>query len=58
MRLATAIPQDECRALNIGYEDPDAVAEEIEAATPNQVDDGRLLVTGAGGVLWRHRDVP
>ncbi len=58
VRLATAIPQDECRALNIGYEDPDAVAEEIEAATPNQVDDGRLLVTGAGGVLWRHRDVP
>ncbi len=58
VRLATAIPKDECHELNIGYEDPDAVAEEIEAATPNEVDDDRLLVTGAGSVLWRHRDDP
>ncbi len=58
VRLATAIPKDECRELNIGYEDPDTVAQEIKTATPNEVEGDRLLVTGAGGVLWRHRADP
>ena len=55
VRIATAIPADECARMNIGYEDPDAVAAEIAATSPNAITDDRLIVHDAGGVLWRYR---
>lgn len=55
VRIATAIPPDECARMNIGYEDPDTVAAEIAATPPNAITDDRLIVRDAGGVLWRHR---
>ena len=55
VRIATAIPADECARMNIGYEDPDAVAAEIAAMAPNAITDDRLIVHDAGGVLWRYR---
>ena len=55
VRIATAIPADECARMNIGYEDPDAVAAEIAATPPNAITDDRLIVHDAGGVLWRYR---
>ena len=41
--------------MNIGYEDPDAVAAEIAATPANAITDDRLIVRDAGGVLWRYR---
>lgn len=55
VRLATGISPDECRALDVGYEDPDQVAREIEAAPPDVIDDDRLVMHNAGSVLWRFR---
>ncbi len=55
VRIATAIPPDECARMNIGYEDPAAVAQEIAAAPPNTIHDDRLVIPNAGGVLWRCR---
>ena len=55
IRLATAIPPDECRALDVGYEDPDQVAREIEAAPPDVIDDDRLVMHNAGSILWRYQ---
>ena len=55
VRIATAIPAAECRAMNIGYEDPDEVAREIEQSPPDTIDGDRLVVHDAGGVLWRYR---
>ena len=55
VRIATAIPADECARMNIGYEDPDAVAAEIAAMAPNAITDDRLIVHDAGGVLWRYQ---
>lgn len=55
VRLATGLAPDECRALDVGYEDPDQVAREIEAAPPDVIDDNRLVMHNAGGILWRHR---
>ena len=53
VRLATAIPPDECRALDVGYEDPDQVAREIDAAPADVIDDDRFVMHNAGSVLWR-----
>ncbi len=48
--LATSIPEDECRAINLGYMDPDAVdLEEYK----NKTDQGILFVEHAGEVLHR-----
>ena len=55
VRLATAIPPDECRALAVGYEDPDQVAREIDAAPADVIDDDRFVMHNAGSVLWRYR---
>ena len=55
VRIATAIPADACARMNIGYEDPDAIAAEIAATPPNAIADDRLIVRDAGGVLWRYR---
>ncbi len=55
VRLATAIPPDECRALNVGYENPDVVAREIDAAPADVIDGDRLVMHNAGSVLWRYR---
>ncbi len=55
VRLATAIPPDECRALNVGYENPDAVAREIEESPPDTIHDDRLVMHNAGSILWRYR---
>jgi nickel-dependent lactate racemase len=55
VRLATAIPPDECRALDVGYEDPDQVAREIDAAPADVIDDDRFVMHNAGSVLWRCR---
>ena len=55
VRIATGIPADECARMNIGYEDPNAVAAEIAATSPNAITDDRLIVHDAGGVLWRYR---
>ena len=55
VRIATAIPPDACARMNIGYENPDAVAAEIAATPPNAITDDRLIVPNAGGVLWRYR---
>lgn len=55
VRLATAIPPDECAQLNLGYEDPAAVAAEISSAVPNTIQNDCLVVPDAGSVLWRYR---
>ena len=55
VRLATAIPPDECRALAVGYESPEEVAREIEAAPADTIHEDRLVMHNAGSVLWRHR---
>ncbi len=55
VRIATAIPPDQCRAMNIGYEDPATVAAEIASAAANTIEDDRLVVHDAGDALWRHR---
>ena len=55
VRLATAIPPEECRALAVGYEDPDQVAREIDAAPADAIDGDRLVMRNAGSILWRYR---
>ena len=55
VRIATAIPPDACARMNIGYEDPNAVAAEIAATPPNAITDDRLIIPNAGSLLWRHR---
>ena len=55
VRLATGMSSDECRALDVGYEDPDQVAREIEAAPADVIDEDRLVMHNAGSVLWRFR---
>ena len=55
VRLATAIPPDECARLNLGYEDPAAVTDEIASVVPNTIQNGCLVVPDAGSVLWRYR---
>ena len=55
VRLATGLSPDECRALDVGYEDPDQVAREIETAPADVIDDDRLVMHNAGSILWRYR---
>lgn len=50
--LATAIPEDECRAINLGYRDCRAIDME---QWRNREDEGFLLVPNAGEVLYRLR---
>jgi nickel-dependent lactate racemase len=50
--LATAIPEDECAAINLGYRDPASIDPEDWR---NREEQGRLLVPHAGEVLYRLR---
>jgi len=53
--LATSIPEEECRAVNLGYRDPAS----IDPATfANREDEGVLLVPSAGEMLYRLKDAP
>ena len=48
--LATSIPEDRCRTINLGYMDPASIdISEWE----NREDEGILLVRGAGEMLYR-----
>ena len=47
--LATAIPEDECRAINLGYRDPDSINPSDWA---DKEADGLLLVPNAGEILY------
>lgn len=48
--LATAIPEDECRAINLGYRDPASINPDDWKHREN---DGYLLVPNAGEVLFK-----
>ena len=48
--LATAIPKEDCDAINLGYRDPASI--EIEQWR-NREDEGKLLVENAGEILYR-----
>jgi len=48
--LATAIPEEECRAINLGYRDPATINPDD---WKDREDEGRLLVPNAGEVLYR-----
>ena len=48
--LATAIPEAECRAINLGYRDPDGINPDDWR---DKEDAGLLLVPHAGEVLYR-----
>ena len=50
--LATSIPEEECRAINLGYRDPDSINPD---AWRDKEDEGLLLVPNAGEVLYRLR---
>ncbi|MBC8135200.1 MAG: DUF2088 domain-containing protein [Fibrella sp.] len=53
--LATGIPEDVCRAINLGYRDPASI---VPADYANREDEGVLLVPSAGEMLYRLRDAP
>ncbi|WP_394275662.1 lactate racemase domain-containing protein [Luteococcus sp.] len=46
--LATAIPEEVCRQVNLGYLDPDSIDLEAEAKVP-----GTLVVPNAGEILFK-----
>lgn len=48
--LATAIPEDECHAINLGYRDPATI--NIDDWRDKE-DEGKLLVEKAGEILYR-----
>ncbi|MDX1934519.1 MAG: lactate racemase domain-containing protein [Capsulimonadales bacterium] len=48
--LATAIPEADCRAVNLGYRDPATID---PAAFADREDEGILLVPSAGEMLYR-----
>ncbi|MBI3119089.1 MAG: DUF2088 domain-containing protein [Candidatus Hydrogenedentes bacterium] len=48
--LATSIPEEECRAINLGYRDPDSIDPD---AWRDREQEGRLLVENAGEILYR-----
>jgi lactate racemase len=50
--LATGIPEEECRALSLGYRDPAS----IDPEAWRNGDPGRLLVENAGETLYRLRE--
>ena len=51
--LATGIPEDRCRRINLGYRDPREIDPNSWA---NREDEGLLLVRNAGETLYRLRD--
>ncbi len=53
--LATAIPPEKCRQINLGYRDPRSIRLEEYA---NREDEGVLLVPKAGEMLYRLKDPP
>lgn len=48
--LATAIPEAECRAINLGYRDPDSINPDDWR---DREEEGLLLVSNAGEILYR-----
>jgi nickel-dependent lactate racemase len=48
--LATGIPAEVCRRINLGYLDPDSID---VGSWPDHVEDGRLKVPRAGELLYR-----
>ncbi len=53
--LATGIPQDVCRKINLGYRDPDTINPEDWR---DREDEGLLLVPKAGETLYRLKNPP
>ena len=53
--LATAIPPETCRRINLGYRDPKSIRKEEFA---NREDEGVLLVPKAGEMLFRLKQPP
>jgi nickel-dependent lactate racemase len=53
--LATQIPEDVCRAINLGYRDPRTID---AAAYQGREDEGVLYVPKAGEMLYRLRNPP
>jgi nickel-dependent lactate racemase len=53
--LATQIPEDECRAINLGYRDPRSID---PADYPGREDEGVLYVPKAGEMLYRLKNPP
>jgi len=53
--LATGIPEDVCRAINLGYRDPATID---PAAYQNREAEGVLYVAKAGEMLYRLKDAP
>jgi nickel-dependent lactate racemase len=53
--LATAIPEDVCRSINLGYRDPKSIRKEDFA---NREDEGVLLVPKAGEMLYHLKNPP
>jgi len=53
--LATGIPQDVCREINLGYRDPATIRLEDFA---NREDEGVLLVPKAGEILYQLKEPP
>ena len=53
--LATAIPPEVCRQINLGYRDPAAIRMEDFA---NREDEGILLVPKAGEILYQLKNPP
>ncbi|HOZ45241.1 MAG TPA: lactate racemase domain-containing protein [Candidatus Hydrogenedentes bacterium] len=51
--LATSIPEVECRAINLGYRDPDSINPDDWR---DREDEGLLLVPHAGEVLYRLKE--
>jgi hypothetical protein len=51
--LATGIPEQACRAVNLGYCDPAGID---PAAFAGREEEGVLFVPGAGEVLYRLRE--
>ena len=51
--LATSITEEKCRAINLGYMDPDAIDPEEYR---NREEEGILLVEHAGEILYRLRE--
>jgi lactate racemase len=48
--LATGIPEDECRKVNLGYRDPKSISKD---EWKDQENDGKLYVPKAGEILYR-----
>jgi len=53
--LATRIPEEICRRINMGYRDPDTIA---VASFANREDEGILYVPKAGEMLYRLKNPP